>query len=108
LVKFNVDAVPGFLGSVQYLGELAANEIFDGLEHIESQKLGWVQFVTRHGWTPVEKQPPDTYPGADPMYWFGFDAPSGTRYQIAAKGPDGTVVFCAIAAQSTAYNLPSP
>lgn len=96
MVKFNVEEETGFLSSLEDLGSLAVNEVFDELQDIERRSLQWGQFVAQYGWARVRLSSVDTYPGADPLYWFAFVGPSGTTYQIAAKGPYGSVVVCSV------------
>jgi hypothetical protein len=99
LVKFNVEAEPGFLSSLDYLGEVAEDDVFDALASIEAQHVTWADFVEIYGWTRVELTGQDTYPGADPLYWFAVVGNSGAEYQIAAKGPYGAIVVCSVASK---------
>ena len=98
MVKFNVEDETGFLSSLEYLGPIAEDDVLAALEDIEAQNLTWERFVTIHGWYRVYLSGDNTYPGADPLYWFAIAGPSGAIYQIAAKGPYGTLVVCAVAA----------
>lgn len=86
----------GFLSSLLYLGEVAAEDVLEALETIEAQNLMWQDFVAIHGWFEVELSGQDTYPGADPLFWFAIIGASGVIYQIAAKGPYGAVVVCSV------------
>lgn len=96
MVKFNVEDETGFLSSLEYLGDLAVDDVIDELEIIEAQNLTWEDFVKNHGWLHVVLSGQDTYPGADPLFWFSIVGASGATYQIAAKGPFGAVVVCSV------------
>jgi hypothetical protein len=96
VVKFNVEDETGFLSSLEYLGEVAEEEVLEALENIEAKNLKWNEFVDNHGWLRVELSGQDTYPGADPLFWFAIVGASSTIYQIAAKGPYGAVVVCSV------------
>lgn len=98
MVKFNVQDEPGFLASLEYLGEIAEDEVLAALDQIQKDRLGWDDFVSLHGWARVELAPENTYPGADPLFWFAVKGHSGALYQIAAKGPYQTIVVCSVAA----------
>lgn len=97
MVKFNVEDETGFLSSLDYLGATAADEVLAALASIEAQHLTWSEFVANHGWIRVELLGQDTYPGADPLFWFAIVGTSGASYQIAAKGPYGAMVVCSVA-----------
>lgn len=97
MVNFNVEEDPGFLSSLEYLGPVAEDDVLDALAAIVAQNLTWDEFVEEHGWLLVQLEGEATYPGADPLHWFAVIGASGAGYQIAAKGPYGTLVVCSVA-----------
>ncbi|QYF93154.1 hypothetical protein KY495_21075 [Massilia sp. PAMC28688] len=78
---------------MEFLGESAQAEVLSALLNIADASLSWDEFVDKHG-SRVILAGHDTYPGADPLYWFAVVGASGAIYQIAGKGPYGQVIVC--------------
>lgn len=98
MVTFDVTSIREFDESLSVLDKQCQIEINQSLLDITIAKMNWGDFVRDYKWAEIERVGQQTYPGADPMYFFVLpSAIEGRSYQVAAVKHKDHIVICMVA-----------
>jgi len=85
------------MSSLLDMGKEAYTDVLGALHDITGQHYSWQQFIDLFGWTPLNLNGPDIFPGGNELHQFQIHSAPNRSYTVVGYTHDNVIVVCAIA-----------